>query len=90
MICSLRDEARNFFVSVDHSWKNAQEGYSFAKSAEGLCDSLMEVHEEEDIKMYIREMQDTARKAYKDANITAKRFRDNRKGFHYVWQDRNM
>jgi hypothetical protein len=85
----LREEASNFFVSVEHSWKNAQEGYSFAKSAEDLCDSLMDVHNDEEIKMYIREMQDTARKAYKAASITAKKFRGNRKGFHQVRQDRN-
>jgi hypothetical protein len=83
----MREEAENYFLSVDQSFKNAHIGLCCAKDAVKLCNWLLEpagTHSEELIDSYIREMQSIAKKAYEEAKCTAQMFRTNRQNFNEV------
>lgn len=81
----LHEEAQRFFVSIAQSYKNADTGYEFAKSAANLCKSLLDPENtNEEIQDLIAEMQTTVRNAYADAKTTSMMFSENRRGFNKV------
>jgi hypothetical protein len=87
ILCSMREEAKNYFQSVDQSFKSAHTGLCCAKDAVKFCNWLLEpagTRSDELIDSYIREMQIIAKQAYEETNRTAQMFRANRQSFNEV------
>ena len=80
---------KNYIASVSRSLKTAESGCAFAKLAQELCDTLSGGRDEcpdELIQESIAEMKEIAKKAHKDARVTAEMFNANKQEFTEVWR----
>jgi len=76
-----------YYLALDSSIDTAVDGYAFSESSEYLCECLLNPNSTlDDLKDYITDMREKARRAHLDATTVSEKFRSVRQGLNQITQ----